>query len=98
MPPAIPTNTALDANARILYVGVLTPTVAALSSSSRMAISPIPNLLRLIHHEQAHQRVVEGPELVVDAPGRERQGDAASAVRELVPVRGEELHEEEERD
>ena len=48
--------------------------------------------------EQAHQRVVEGPVLVFHAPGWDRQRDAARAVRELIPVRREQLDEEEERD
>ena len=44
----MPTNTALATNPSSLYTGVLTPTVPALSSSSRMATRPMPNFVLLI--------------------------------------------------
>ena len=47
-PPATPMKNALAAYARTLNRVVFTPIAAALPSSSRIAISPVPNLVRLI--------------------------------------------------
>ncbi len=44
----MPTQTALAMNASALYAGVTTPMPAALSSSSRIATRPSPNLERRI--------------------------------------------------
>ncbi len=45
----MPTKTALAMNAMIFCTGRLMPMVAALVSSSRIAIRPMPSLLRRIH-------------------------------------------------
>jgi hypothetical protein len=49
----MPRNTALAMKPMILYTGVSIPTVAALSSSSRIASRPVPSLVRRIHHESS---------------------------------------------
>ena len=45
----MPTNTVLAANAMTFSTGRLIPIVAAFVSSSRIAIRPMPSLVRRIH-------------------------------------------------
>src|SRR5215207_7389743 len=61
-------------------------------------VAPDPPREHERHCEEPEERVVEGPVLVLDAPGRDRERDSAGPVREPVPVRGEQLDEEQERD
>ncbi len=51
----MPRKTALATKPMILYTGVLIPIVAALSSSSRIASSPVPILVRRIHHASSSE-------------------------------------------
>ena len=53
MPPAMPSEHRAGDEAEHLVGGVLIPTVAALSSSSRMAIRPMPNFVRRIRHDSS---------------------------------------------
>jgi hypothetical protein len=46
----MPTNTVLATKPMIFSTGRLIPMLAALVSSSRMAMRPIPSLVRRIHH------------------------------------------------
>ena len=45
----MPTKTVLATNATIFCTGRLMPMVAALVSSSRIAMRPVPSLVRRIH-------------------------------------------------